>query len=510
MGLIANLAVALTAKTGQFSAKMRGARKEVSDFASTVKSYATGTTAKIAGLAAAVTGVGSLGALVHFTKESMEAIDVQAKLADRIGSTTEELTGLAHAADLAGTDSDTLNSSLDRLTKNIGQGSTAVIAALSQIGLKRQDLLGRGAVEQFAEVAEGVKNLASNEQRAAVATALFGKQGQSLIATLMLGKQGLGDAADEAERLGLTFSRIDAAKVEAANDAMTRFKGVIRGAIQQLGIMASPYIEAISSKLVELTTNGEGMGKTVSSAVELITQAISDMIRGFENAINKVRTFSSAFITGFANLRDALGGSALDRFLDGDGPTVSDSLRGYASGLSEKVGNDMAAQNLGQTASGKFDTLVTSIKSLAESNAKKIADEAAAQNAKSRAMREQLQPFVDRFVSILGDAPSALRSLFEGAGAQAKIDEAYRGVFQSRLANALDPAVEFFSSGGGIRGPNGAAAVSAGTRGTFASEAAGRLSGTFTIQEQQLAAMKDAVDVLNDINSNIEGGLALP
>src|SRR5437870_719288 len=100
----------LTANIGGFTSNMAQAAKPLASFAGGVGAA----TAKIGGMVSAVAGLvgaGSLTALVH---HSMEAIDANAKLSDRLGVTTEKLVGLQYAGDLAGVSNEELTGGLEK------------------------------------------------------------------------------------------------------------------------------------------------------------------------------------------------------------------------------------------------------------------------------------------------------------------------------------------------------------------------------------------------------------
>src|SRR3954468_24115653 len=113
---------------------MSAAAKPLTSFAGNVAGAASKVTA-LAGAATALIAGGSLAALVH---SSMEAIDTNAKLADRLGFTTESLTGLQHAAGLAGVDSESLTGALEKMLNNLSDAATKggpAADALAQLGL---------------------------------------------------------------------------------------------------------------------------------------------------------------------------------------------------------------------------------------------------------------------------------------------------------------------------------------------------------------------------------------
>src|SRR5687768_16617626 len=113
---IATLSVKLVASVSSFSASMASATKTLASFASSV----AGATTKIVGLAAAGTALVAGGSLVYLTKQSLDAIDTNAKLADRLGLTTEGLVGLQYAGDLAGVSGEQLTGALEKMLKSLG------------------------------------------------------------------------------------------------------------------------------------------------------------------------------------------------------------------------------------------------------------------------------------------------------------------------------------------------------------------------------------------------------
>src|SRR2546426_591780 len=83
-----------------------------------------------------------------------------------------------------------------------------------------KELVNTAPEEALKGIADGLSKMENPAQRAAAAVAIFGKAGQGMLPMLLGGAEALSAAQREAEKLGLTFSRLDAAKVELANEAM--------------------------------------------------------------------------------------------------------------------------------------------------------------------------------------------------------------------------------------------------------------------------------------------------
>jgi len=253
----------------EFSAKnrakgvMSGFRRDMDSTGRALRRMAMG--------ALAVAGIGGLG---YMLKKQMEVIDATAKLSDRLGITTEKLIGLQHAAAITGTDAETLNKSLEIFTRRLGemtQGSGEAKRGLDMLGLTAEQLIHVSPAEAFGMAADKIKLLGTQAEKTAAAYFLFGRAGSKMLNMLEVGSEGLREFQKEVEKLGLSFSRIDAAQVEAANDALTRARAVLAGLFRQATIELAPYIEVLADKFVDVSTAGEGMGANVTKVFELMS-----------------------------------------------------------------------------------------------------------------------------------------------------------------------------------------------------------------------------------------------
>lgn len=264
MATIASLVVNLVAGTASFERSMARAGRTVRLWGAQAAAFA----AKGAVVLAAAATAAAVAIAAH-TLKAAQNIDAIAKLTDRLGVTTEAYTGLAHAANLAGVDNEAFGRAMEQMSRRIGEAATeggATADALAQLGLKAEDLARMTADQQFRTLADAMRNTENASVRAALAVDLFGKSGQPLINTLMLGSEGLATMSAEAEALGITFSRVDAAKVEEMNDTLTRVKATFQGFFQQLAIQFAPLITHLGRSFVGWMTQGNAAtGKAVES-----------------------------------------------------------------------------------------------------------------------------------------------------------------------------------------------------------------------------------------------------
>ena len=227
---LAKLVVTLEAQNAQYLKKFDQSQKKVARFEKQNRKHLQRVSLDFKKILGGVAVAGFGAALTSVINKSREAIDQQAKFADRIGISTEALGGLTHAANLTGVSQQNLQLGLQRMTRRVAeaaQGTGEAKNALAELGLEADQLAKLPVDEQFAEIAEAMADVENQGDRVRLAMRLFDSEGVALVNTLRLGKDGLRDAQIEAEKYGIALSGLDAQKVQDANDEITRAKAEI-------------------------------------------------------------------------------------------------------------------------------------------------------------------------------------------------------------------------------------------------------------------------------------------
>jgi len=234
----------------------------------------------LAGFASKLATVGAVGVtaagagLALLTARAFESIDAMAKLSDRTGISTEALAGLQHAADITGAGGVKMSAALDVMQKRLGEagrGSGAAVKALDELGLSAADLINLSPDEQFKRIAEAISKLPTQAQKAAATANIFSRANQGLVNTLSLGRDGLNKMSSEANKLGLSFSRVDAAKVEEANDAVTRMQAAFTGIGRRVAVAVAPMVQTFADGVAGMTAE---MLPVIESTIGAITNAL--------------------------------------------------------------------------------------------------------------------------------------------------------------------------------------------------------------------------------------------
>lgn len=222
----------------------------------------------------ALIGIAAAGGIGLLIKRSIEAGDALAKTADKLGLTTEALAGLQHAGELTGIAVNTTNMAIQRMVRRLAeaaQGMGEAQGALKELGLDAQELADLTPDEAFIKIAGAMKKVRSEADKVRLSFKLFDSEGVALKNTLALGEAGLRAAAVEARELGIAISRVDAAKLEDANDAILKMKQSFSGLVTQLAIKLAPIIKEVTDLM---TLFAKDLRKQNAEATESVKEQV--------------------------------------------------------------------------------------------------------------------------------------------------------------------------------------------------------------------------------------------
>jgi len=248
-------------------------------------------------------GAGGFGALIQ---SSINAGDELAKTADKLGVTTQALAGLRHAAELTGVSTGTMDMALQRFTRRAAEaakGTGEAKGALRELGIDAESIVRLPLDEQMNIVAEAMSGVESQSDRVRLAMKLFDSEGVALVNTLGGGADALKAMTEEAAHLGLTLSRTDTAQMEAANDAITRLKGVFEGLTNQLGLAFAPIITFVADGLRQMALDASDFGNIGQKVAMAVVRAFGFL----RNILHINQIFFTQLKLGVLQLANALG-----------------------------------------------------------------------------------------------------------------------------------------------------------------------------------------------------------
>lgn len=257
MATLGSMIVNVLANTSGFHKAMNGVRGTLGSLQQAAGSVLGSVDALSAGLGAI--GVGfSANAIIGELSSVADQMDNLAKVADRLGVSTEVFKGLEYGAGLAGVSSESLAGSLQFLSKQIGEamhGGGKAKVVFDELGLSAERLSQMSADMQLRTIADELGGISDSAQRTRAALRLFGGDGAAMLNFLAEGEGAISSYMRQAERLGLTYSREEVAKVEAFNDAWETLTKTIGGITKDFVIDIAPAaLEAV--KVLQETIEG--------------------------------------------------------------------------------------------------------------------------------------------------------------------------------------------------------------------------------------------------------------
>jgi len=232
-------------------------------------------------------GVGSFGAGI---KAASEAADAAAKMGDRFGIATEKMIGMQHAGDLAGVSNEGLTAAFKGLAKSsvdAARGGEEAGRAYSLLNINAGEFVKLPMDRQLSIVIDKLGQVENVSLRNALAQQLMGKNAGEMMGLVAEGSEAFQKAAADAEAWGLAINRVDAAKLEMANDSIKRAEAAAKGLFTQIALAVAPGVKTLMDYFADSSAEARGFRDQVTNGSEVAIQAIgqlSNFIQGLRFA----------------------------------------------------------------------------------------------------------------------------------------------------------------------------------------------------------------------------------
>ena len=263
--------------------------------------------------------------------------DLFQKMAQKIGVSATALSELKFAAEISGASIQEVGNSLRLLSKRMldaKQGLAEAKRSFEALNIEVTDTTGnlKAADAVFLEAVEAINKLGSETEKTALAQELFGRSGANLLPLIRLGKEGIQALREEATKLGITFSDIEANQAAEFNDSMLRLGSAFTGLKNQIGKELIPAFseiaKAVTKSLIQLRTQegfeewAQKVAKGVVGAFQTMVIFILGLPATFQKVIstlNKTLAVVNGLFQGIIKLA-RLADNALSR-LEGEDPS---------------------------------------------------------------------------------------------------------------------------------------------------------------------------------------------
>lgn len=247
---------------------------------------------KLAGAFAVTFGARAMG---QYVMNQIGLADQTAKLAQRLGTTTEFISEMQHVAKLAGVEFDGLTKGMQRLTTAIGeaaQGTGLGKRALDALKLSAKDLQHLSLEQQFERVTDALAGVENETQRVTFASQLFGQRGVELLQIMNDGTAAMREGREEARRLGLSLSTEAAKKAEEASDAMDRLKGAVGALGRDMALVVAGPLANFADGLRNLMFGGMSDSDLLSEEIRQQEAALNSLYQRLADARTREQRLS--------------------------------------------------------------------------------------------------------------------------------------------------------------------------------------------------------------------------
>ena len=228
----------------------------------------------ITSLRGALVALGAVTALGLLVKKAIDAADSIAKVADSVGLSTDSLQEYRFVADLAGVATEQFDKSVQKFSRNMGDLRANTGTLVTFLQKYDQGLLQTLKDTDDTDVAFKlfVKRLADTANimdRAALATAGFGRQGISMAIIVRDGSAAMEGIIKQARALGIILEEELLRKAEAAKDAISIMTTVLGVNFTRAALELLPAVRALTDAFADpaFAQSIRSLGQTVAQLI---------------------------------------------------------------------------------------------------------------------------------------------------------------------------------------------------------------------------------------------------
>jgi hypothetical protein len=243
---------------------------------------------------------------VAMVKQSLDAIDAQAKLAQQMNTTVTSMATVERAAELDGVAFEQLQAAAKALNVNLGeaaQGTGQAAKSIERLGLSVSALTSMPLDQRISTINEAIRENIPLSQQAAVAADFFGAKAGA--AMLMLSPDTMHRAAEEAKLFGTALSEIDAKKIEAANDSFSRVSLGMEGFWKQISVKVAPVLDELGQRFTQVVEEAGGMEAIASRAFDNLVVSVGFAMDAVDGLKRTFVILGNSIVVAFAAAESA-------------------------------------------------------------------------------------------------------------------------------------------------------------------------------------------------------------
>ncbi|WP_068310450.1 hypothetical protein [Polycladidibacter hongkongensis] len=198
----------------------------------------------------AAAAAATLAKLTTAIKTAVSEASRLAKVADKVGVTTDELQRLRYGFELAGVAAGTTDTALQRFSRRVAEaanGSGVLHDILKANGIQLRDSSGRMKTQSriLGEYAQLIKNASSEQERLLLSFKAFDREGAGLVLALKNGSKGLDELMGKAAEAGGVLDEKLLRKAEKIDDEFARMWRTFELGAKRATLAAASVMDAV-------------------------------------------------------------------------------------------------------------------------------------------------------------------------------------------------------------------------------------------------------------------------
>lgn len=251
--------------------------------------------ARVKQFVVAYAGMKTIGFLRGMIDDTVAVADKLDDMSQMTGLNTQLLQELGYAADLSASSLEGIVAGIKGLTnsaKSAKGGADEAAKGFRTVGVSAKALLdGSLPLEDaLARIADKFAGMENGPKKVALATQLFGKQGQALIPFLNNGADGLAELREEFQRTGAALDGGEIAQLKEYKDGWHRLGVVWQGIKQRVVLALLPALQSALDKLGKWVAANQAIIKSalaaaitaLSVAFRVAAWALDKLIKAFQ------------------------------------------------------------------------------------------------------------------------------------------------------------------------------------------------------------------------------------
>ena len=257
------------------------------------------------------------GAIFGLASSTASLGDDAAKTADKLGINVETLQELRYAAERSGIATSSFDTSLEKMTKNIGlamEGTGAQKDALDALGLSAEELANMLPEEALGLIADRMQGVATQAEKAAIANDIFGRSGIGMLNMLRDGSRGLVQLREDARRTGYVLSEQAARDAEVFQDTLLDTQLIMKGLKNTVGAALLPVVTGAMKRIGDALVGNREQVKlwadSFATGVEQALPVIGDIVKGMgevTSIVGDVISSTADMVGGWQNFGTIIG-----------------------------------------------------------------------------------------------------------------------------------------------------------------------------------------------------------